>query len=197
MSRPVAAALCASLALVVGGCNDDGRALAPAPTVPIAPATTTTTAPAAGEIGGLTITSPALVEGGFLDITFTCDGFEVAPELHIVNVPPTAAELAVSVVDRDAGGYVHWVVTGLAPESTVLDPVPPDAAIGRTDGGVTGWEGPCPPAGDEPHAYVFTVYALPEPIGAAHGAPGRQTVEQLEAAASASDTLVVFYGRQA
>ncbi len=30
----------------------------------------------------------------------------------------------------------------------------------RTDFGVPGWGGPCPPAGDKPHRYIFTVYAL-------------------------------------
>jgi hypothetical protein len=30
----------------------------------------------------------------------------------------------------------------------------------RIDYGVKAWGGPCPPPGDKPHRYVFTVYAL-------------------------------------
>jgi phosphatidylethanolamine-binding protein (PEBP) family uncharacterized protein len=30
----------------------------------------------------------------------------------------------------------------------------------RTDFGAPGYGGPCPPAGDHPHRYVFTVFAV-------------------------------------
>ena len=31
---------------------------------------------------------------------------------------------------------------------------------GRADYGFSRYGGPCPPAGDKPHRYIFTVYAL-------------------------------------
>ena len=33
----------------------------------------------------------------------------------------------------------------------------------RTDFGPPGYGGPCPPAGDQPHRYVFTIHALRVP----------------------------------
>jgi phosphatidylethanolamine-binding protein (PEBP) family uncharacterized protein len=38
--------------------------------------------------------------------------------------------------------------------------LPEPARHVATDFGTPGWGGPCPPAGDKPHRYVFTVYAL-------------------------------------
>jgi len=38
--------------------------------------------------------------------------------------------------------------------------LPKGAMNVRTDFGSAGWGGPCPPQGDKPHRYIFTVYAL-------------------------------------
>jgi hypothetical protein len=38
--------------------------------------------------------------------------------------------------------------------------MPPGALEMRTDFGTTGYGGPCPPAGDQPHRYIFTIFAL-------------------------------------
>ena len=49
---------------------------------------------------------------------------------------------------------------------------------GRTDFGKPGWGGPCPPAGDKPHRYVFTLWAL--------------KVAKLDVTAEASGAMVGF-----
>jgi len=38
--------------------------------------------------------------------------------------------------------------------------MPAGSVQGRTDFGASAFGGACPPAGDKPHRYVFTVYAL-------------------------------------
>ena len=41
--------------------------------------------------------------------------------------------------------------------------LPQGAASAVTDYGKPGYGGPCPPEGDKPHRYVFTLYALKVP----------------------------------
>ena len=186
------------LVLALAACNDDGRTLAPAPDVPVRRATTSTAPPASVDPGaevGLVLSSPAFSDGDFLDPSFTCDGIDVPPPLEISGVPPTAAELAIVVTDRDADGFVHWVIAGLSPSITKVDSgvVPPEAISARSSGGVDGWDGPCPPDGEEPHAYEFTVYASAEPIGLTPGLDGRDAVALIQQAAVDTGTLVAFY----
>ena len=40
--------------------------------------------------------------------------------------------------------------------------MPKSAIQSRTDFGTDGYGGPCPPQGDKPHHYIFTVYAVDE-----------------------------------
>jgi Raf kinase inhibitor-like YbhB/YbcL family protein len=40
--------------------------------------------------------------------------------------------------------------------------MPKGAIQSRTDYGIFGYGGPCPPQGDKPHRYIFTVYAVDE-----------------------------------
>lgn len=187
-------ALVALVALSLGACNDDGRTLAPASSTsaPVATSTSVTEATV-----GMRVTSPDLVEGELVDPRVTCDGENVPPLLVFSGVPPSAAELAVAVVDLDADGYVHWLVTGLTPTTAQLGPgeVPAGAVQRRTDSGVEGWDGPCPPEGDEPHRYEVRLYAASEPIGLAPGLQAREAIEVVERAAIDVARLTVRYGR--
>ena len=59
----------------------------------------------------------AFADGGEIPARYTCAGEGVSPALRWTGTPADAAELALVVRDRDAGGYVHWVVTGIDPSS--------------------------------------------------------------------------------
>ena len=103
---------------------------------------------------------------------FGCSGGNVSPSLAWKNAPKGTKSFAVTVYDPDAptgSGWWHWVVFNLPPGTTMLaagagDPaankMPAGAVQSRTDFGAPGYGGPCPPQGDKPHRYVFTVYAL-------------------------------------
>jgi len=60
----------------------------------------------------------------------------------VVNVPPDVTELAL-----DAG-------------NPKVPKLPKEALQTRTDFGAPGYGGPCPPLGDHPHRYLFTVFAV-------------------------------------
>jgi Raf kinase inhibitor-like YbhB/YbcL family protein len=108
---------------------------------------------------------------------FGCTGANLAPALHWSAPPAGTRSFAVTVFDPDAptgSGFWHWVAIDLPaalrglPEGGAL---PAPARAIRNDYGDKAWGGPCPPAGDRPHHYVFTVYALDVPaLGAADDA---------------------------
>jgi Raf kinase inhibitor-like YbhB/YbcL family protein len=109
---------------------------------------------------------------------FGCAGGNVSPALAWRNVPAGTKSLSLLVHDPDAptgSGFWHWAVfnmpattTGLAQGAGNAPATLPAPAFGGTtdflDTGATGangnYGGPCPPAGDKPHRYVFTLYAV-------------------------------------
>lgn len=91
------------------------------------------------------------------------NGGNVQPSLLFYQPPKEAKSLAVICHDPDAhnrGGFTHWVVWNIPPDTTTLSPnnIPEAATEGITDWGTHGWGGPQPPSGT--HRYIFIVYAL-------------------------------------
>ena len=110
------------------------------------------------------LTSSAFAPGESIPERFTCDGDDVSPPLEWSGVPEEARSLALLVEDPDAPGgtFVHWTVYAIAPSTTGLrqGEVPADAREGENSFGKSGYRGPCPPEGDNPHRYQFILYAL-------------------------------------
>jgi Raf kinase inhibitor-like YbhB/YbcL family protein len=93
-------------------------------------------------------------------------------------VPVGTRSLHIQVHDPDAptgSGFWHWAVYDIPPTVMSLPRgagnsaslLPAGAFGGNTDfmdtgttGGNGNYGGPCPPAGDPPHHYNFTIYAL-------------------------------------
>ena len=100
-----------------------------------------------------------------------CTGENVSPDLQWTDAPKDTKSFVVTVYDPDAptgSGWWHWTVYNIPATATDLKEgagsgkgeLPEGAAQGRTDFGAAGYGGACPPEGDKPHKYVFTVYAL-------------------------------------
>lgn len=103
---------------------------------------------------------------------FGCSGENKSPALKWSGAPRDTQSFAVTVYDPDAptgSGWWHWMVINIPAAVTELaanagtvnsTTLPKGAVQNRIDYGVAAWGGTCPPQGDKPHRYIFTVYAL-------------------------------------
>ena len=99
-----------------------------------------------------------------------CSGQNISPALQWYNPPAGTRSYAVTAYDPDAptgSGWWHWVMYNIPAGTTGLPAgagngrnAPRGSAQGQTDFGTKGYGGPCPPVGDRPHHYQFTVFAL-------------------------------------
>ncbi len=146
------------------------------------------------QTGVFTLSSPDLASGSFDNKFvlngFGCQGQNVSPTLKWSNIPAGTKSLALQVYDPDApsgSGFWHWTVYNIP--STVSElaqgagnspsTLPAGAFGGNTDFADTGatgvngnYGGPCPPTGDKPHRYIFTLFALAVPqLEVAGGVP--------------------------
>jgi hypothetical protein len=149
----------------------------------------------AAQAAGFVLSSPTIKPGSMLTEAqvfkgFGCEGKNISPALKWSGAPSGAKSFAVTVYDPDAptgSGWWHWGVFNLPAGTSELPEgagaadgqgLPAGAVQGRTDFGAPGFGGACPPAGDKPHRYIFTVYAL--------------KVEKIDVPADASPALVGF-----
>lgn len=140
--------------------------------------------------------------GGTLPVRFTCEGEDVPPSLGWENVPPTTESLALTMTDPDADGFVHWIAVGIpAHIGHITTATLPSGTIeGANDFGTTGYRGPCPPEGDHPHNYRFTLFALDKPASAFSSSFHEgDSLEDMTAAIAEAvvgmGTIEVSYGR--
>ena len=149
----------------------------------------------AAQSAGFSLSSPSIKPGSTLTEAqvfkgFGCEGKNISPALKWSGAPKDTRSFAVTVYDPDAptgSGWWHWVVYNIPASATELPEgagaadgkaMPAGAVQGRTDFGTAGFGGACPPPGDKPHRYIFTVHAL--------------KTEKIDAPADASAALVGF-----
>ncbi|MBV9602399.1 MAG: YbhB/YbcL family Raf kinase inhibitor-like protein [Chloroflexi bacterium] len=103
---------------------------------------------------------------------FGCNGGNRSPQLTWSGAPDGTRSFALTVFDPDAptgSGFWHWVVANIPVNVTSLEldagnpaggKMPAGAVTVRNDAGTREYAGPCPPQGDHPHRYFFTIFAV-------------------------------------
>jgi Raf kinase inhibitor-like YbhB/YbcL family protein len=114
------------------------------------------------------LTSSSFQHGAEIPSHYTSDGEDASPELSWKDAPSSTQSFVLIVHDPDAprpGGFTHWVVYNIPPETGHIDENVPDTERvtglgmqGKNDGGKIGYMGPAPPSGT--HRYFFRLYAL-------------------------------------
>ncbi len=131
----------------------------------------------------LQIKSPDFKNGEAIPAKFTCDGEDISPQLVISDIPKGTKSLVLIMDDPDApmGTWVHWVVYNIPPQTRVLKRNFPKSETlkngtiqGENSWGRIGYGGPCPPKGDKPHRYFFTLYAVDKKLNLPPGARKRE-----------------------
>jgi len=174
--------------------------------------------------GEFSFGSSSLKDGDTMDMKFVfnsfgCSGKNLSPELHWANPPSGTKSFALTVYDPDAptgSGWWHWTVFNIPAKVTELREGEKFTAYkkmnpetkkeeevqftgvgqGRTDFGKPGYGGPCPPEGDQPHHYVFTLYAMKEAkLSLNKDSSGAMVGFMTNANSIAKKTMTVMFGR--
>lgn len=137
---------------------------------------------------------------------FGCKGDNISPSLEWSGAPQGTKSFAITVYDPDAptgSGWWHWTVINIPANVTKIEEgasskktLPATSTEGRTDFGKSGFGGACPPKGDKPHRYIFTVYALKtDKIELNSDAPGAQVGFNLHGNTLGKASFTATYGR--
>lgn len=162
--------------------------------------------------GGFILTSPEVKAGTMMDKKFEfngfgCSGENKSPALNWSGAPKAAKAFAVTVYDPDAptgSGWWHWSVINIPADVTELKAdagalgganLPAGAHQVRIDYGVAAWGGTCPPEGDKPHRYMFTVYALKDKLEIPADATAALAGFMINANTLGKASLTAKYGR--
>ena len=139
---------------------------------------------------------------------FGCTGKNISPQLTWMNAPKNAKSFAITVYDPDAptgSGWWHWVIFNIPADTAGLvtdagnpqkNLAPKGSVQSMTDYGKPGFGGACPPQGDKPHRYIFTVFALDVPkLDLDEKANAALVGFMLNGHAIEKASLISYYGR--
>jgi len=156
-------------------------------------------AQAGGNTVTFTLSSTAFADGQAIPAKYTCDGANASPPLRWENAPQ-AQSFVLIVDDPDAPGatFTHWVLYDIPAAQRELPEAAPGAGTpGINDFAKAGYGGPCPPRGNGPHRYFFTLYALDIPsLKLPSGRPRREVEGALQAHVLGQAKLMGKYERR-
>jgi hypothetical protein len=128
---------------------------------------------------------------------YTCDGENVNPPIHFLEVPDDAKSLVLIMDDPDAPAkvWVHWVVYNINPQTSEVkeNSIPQDGIEGMTDFGKPGYGGPCPPSGT--HRYFLKLYALDTALDIPRNATKQMVEEKMQDHIIDKAELISLYSR--
>ncbi len=147
------------------------------------------------------LTSSVFQQGAEIPSYYTSDGEDVSPELSWKDAPAETKSFALIVHDPDAsrpGGFTHWVVYDIPPETGHIEENVPDTervsglgTQGKNDGGKIGYIGPAPPSGT--HRYFFRLYALDAMLNLGIRATHKQVMDAIKGHVLAQAELMGTY----
>jgi len=137
---------------------------------------------------------------------YGCNGGNLSPALNWQHAPAGTRSFAVTVFDPDAPtghGWWHWLIYDIPATLNSLPagigvhaPLSAGARQGRNDFGEHAYGGACPPVGNGPHRYVFTVYALKvERLAVSEGADPAQIDAAVRGNSLGSAQITAAYSR--
>jgi Raf kinase inhibitor-like YbhB/YbcL family protein len=163
------------------------------------PAGPTVLAPGERMPDGMTLTSPAFEDARPIPERYSCEGENLPPPLRWTGTPAGATELALVIEDPDATGgvFVHWIVAGIDPGATSIEPGPPPAGADEFKGSsdMAAYIGPCPPDDGGVHRYHFQIYALRARPRLVESSPPVEKVRAIRKAAVAGGQLIGTFER--
>ncbi len=161
----------------------------------------------------LSFSSPEVKPGSTLTTAhvfngFGCTGENRSPALSWSGAPAGTKSFAVTVYDPDAptgSGWWHWMVFDIPASANSIpanagtiggELLPKGSRQNRIDYGVAAFGGACPPQGDKPHRYIFTLHALKtEKLDVPADATAALTGYMINANSIGKTTFTAYYSR--
>jgi Raf kinase inhibitor-like YbhB/YbcL family protein len=149
----------------------------------------------------MTINSTSFGNGDPIPQKFSCDGTGLSPDIQLPAPPPGTKSFLLVMDDPDAGGFVHWLLYNIPPDTRDIPEgassrgaLPAGAAEGGNSLQKTGYFGPCPPP-PNPHHYVFRMYALDANLDLPAGEEKKQVASAAKGHILAEGTMTGLYTR--
>jgi Raf kinase inhibitor-like YbhB/YbcL family protein len=150
------------------------------------------------------LTTTSFQPGAEIPSYYTSDGEDASPELSWQGAPSKTQSFVLIVHDPDAprpGGFTHWVVYNIAPETNHVAENMPDTEVvsglgmqGKNDGGKIGYIGPAPPSGT--HCYFFRLYALDTSLDLSVRATPKEVMDAMKGHVIAEAELMGRYANK-